>query len=233
MVTASTGLDVLCHALESFLMIPYDAREAPASPADRKPYCGSNPVSDVWCRAALRLVTDYLERATADGGDREARYHMLLASTMAGYGFGNAGVHIPHAMSYPIASRVRSYVAPDYDSDHPLVPHGVSVVLGAPAAFRFAGATMQQRHLEAAALIGCDTKDASAEDGGELIARRLIELMRKFGLPNGLSGVGYAESDIPALVQGAMKQQRILVLSPRPVTDTDMSNIFRSAMRYW
>ena len=233
MVTASTGLDVLCHAIESFVMLPYDQREAPASPADRKPYCGSNPISDVWCRAALKLVIGYIERAVANGGDREARFQMLLASTMAGYGFGNAGVHIPHAMSYPIASRVRDYVAPDYDSDHPLVPHGISVVLGAPAAFRFTGATMQSRHLDAAAMIGCDTTNASPEEGGELIARRFIALMRKFGLPNGLSGVGYTETDLPALVQGAMKQQRILVLSPRPITEADMNNIFRAAMRYW
>jgi len=233
LVTAATGLDVLSHALESFLMIPYEEREAPVSPAERKPYCGANPISDVWCRAALKLVSDYLERAVADGRDREARYQMLLASTMAGYGFGNAGVHIAHAMSYPIASMVRDYLPPDYAPDHPSVPHGIAVVLGAPAEVRFTGAVMPSRHLEAAELLGCDTKSASPEDGGELIAGRLIALMRKFCLPNGLSGIGYTEADLPALVQGAMKQQRLLILSPRPVTETDMTNLFRAAMAYW
>lgn len=233
MITASTGLDVLSHALESCLMVPYNEREAPDSPADRKPYCGSNPVSDVWCSAALRLVTRYLERAVADGSDREARFNMLLASTMAGYGFGNAGVHVPHAMGYPIASMIREYVPPDYDADHPIVPHGISVMLGAPAVFRFTSTTMQQRHLEAAELLGCDTSEASPAEAGELIAGRLIGLMRQFGFPNGLSGLGYTEADIPALVDGTMKQQRILVLCPSRLTEADVVELFRGAMRYW
>ena len=103
-VTSSTGLDVVCHAAESFLSKPFEARARPESPDDRPPYQGSNPVADVWSAKALEFGGLYLRRAVADGDDIEARGFMMLAATMAGVGFGSAGVHIPHACAYPIAS---------------------------------------------------------------------------------------------------------------------------------
>jgi len=102
-VAASSGLDVLSHAIESYTAIPFTERPAPDRPALRPAYQGSNPISDVWSLQALRIVSHYLVRAAEDPSDDEARSAMLLAASYAGVGFGNAGVHLPHGMSYPVS----------------------------------------------------------------------------------------------------------------------------------
>jgi alcohol dehydrogenase class IV len=229
-VTASTGIDVVTHALESYTARPYTARPRPETPTLRPPYCGSNPISDVWCEKALRLAATYLPRAVRDGSDREARTNMLLASTYAGFGFGNAGVHVPHAMGYPIAGRVQGYVAPGYPDAEPMVPHGLAVAVGAPAAFRFTGPAAPERHLRAAGFLGADVSGGGPEKAGEVLAATLAALMRKVGLPVGLRDLGYTEADVPALAAGAYQQQRLLVISPRPVTEEDLVAIFREAL---
>src|SRR4051812_32856315 len=165
-VAASSGLDILSHALESFTALPFTGRPRPDRPSLRPAYQGSNPISDVWSLQALRIVDRYLVRAVEDPSDEEARAQMLLAASYAGVGFGNAGVHLPHGMSYPVSGHVKTYRAPGYAADHPLVPHGMSVILNAPAVFRFTAAANPQRHLEAAAALGCDVSGAVAADAG-------------------------------------------------------------------
>ena len=152
-VTAAAGADILTHAIESYTTRPYDARPK-HHPPDRPAYIGANPASDIWCEKAIEYVGRYLRRAVLNGLDLEARLHLALAANYAGIGFGNAGVHIPHAVAYPIAGLVRDYVAPGYRTTHPLIPHGMSVILTAPAAFRFTYATAPERHLRAAELMG-------------------------------------------------------------------------------
>src|SRR3712207_4734596 len=144
----------------------------PDRPALRPAYQGSNPISDVWSLQALRMVAQYLIRAVADPSDNEARAQMLLAASYAGVGFGNAGVHLPHGMSYPVSGHVKSYKAPGYDVPHPLVPHGMSVILNAPAVFRFTAAANPQRHLVAAEALGVDTSRIHLEDAGKALADR-------------------------------------------------------------
>ena len=106
-VTASAGLDVLCHAVESYTVIPFTDRPRPSRPSLRPTYQGSNPISDVWSLQALRMVATYLVRAFDDPDDDEARGQMMLAASFAGIGFGSAGVHLPHAMAYPVAGGVK------------------------------------------------------------------------------------------------------------------------------
>src|SRR5438874_9920017 len=149
-VAASAGLDVLSHALESYTALPYDQRPKPARPIERPAYQGSNPISDIWSIRALEIVAEFLPRAVADTADDEARGQMLLAAAMAGIGFGNAGVHLPHGMSYPVAGLVRGYRHPGYAVDHSLIPHGISVILQTPAVVRFTAAASPERHRHAA-----------------------------------------------------------------------------------
>src|SRR6185436_10930463 len=160
-VAASAGLDVLSHALESYTAIPFDRRPRPERPILRPAYQGTNPISDLWALRALEMVNKFLPRAFADTGDDEARGQMLLASSMAGIGFGNAGVHLPHGMSYPVAGMVRGFKPPGYDVDHPLIPHGMSVILHTPAVVRFTTSACPERHLRAAAALGADTSGAA------------------------------------------------------------------------
>jgi hydroxyacid-oxoacid transhydrogenase len=233
MVAACSGLDVVCHALESLTALPYHQRVAPEHPGARPSYQGANPISDVWSAHAITLATRYLLRAIEDPSDDEARAAMLQASAFAGIGFGNAGVHLAHGMSYPVSGMVRAFHAPGYPSARPLVPHGMSVILNAPAVFRFTAPADPERHLRAAALLGADTRGAAAEDAGELIATTLIALIRRIGLPNGLEALGYGEADLDALVAGTLPQHRVTRLSPRPASADDLRQLFRQSLRLW
>jgi hydroxyacid-oxoacid transhydrogenase len=232
-VAASTGLDILSHAVESYTAMPYTDRPRPERPALRPAYQGSNPISDIWSLEALRMVSRFLVRAVDDPSDDEARANMLLAASYAGVGFGNAGVHLPHGMSYPVSGHVKSYQAPGYGSDHPLVPHGISVILNAPAVFRFTASANPARHLQAAEALGADVLHARAEDAGRILADRITWFMQRLNTPNGLRAIGYSSSDIPALVEGTLPQHRVTKLSPRPAGPDELSALFEDAMVAW
>jgi alcohol dehydrogenase class IV len=229
-VTSSTGLDVVCHAAESFLSKPFDRRPRPESPGERPPYQGANPVADVWSAKALEFGGRYLRRAVADGDDVEARGHMMLAATMAGVGFGSAGVHIPHSCAYPIASVKHEYQPPGYADDHPFVPHGYSVIVTAPAVFRFTYDAMPQRHHHVAELLaGAPLRDP----GPDSLPEVLRVLMRDAGAPSGVAAFGYSEDDIPTLVEGALKQERLLAVAPKEVDEDDLRQIITASMTNW
>lgn len=233
MVAACTGLDVLSHALESLTALPFAQRTAPEHPRLRPAYQGANPISDVWAAQAITLVSHNIVRAVASPSDDEARAQMLLAATFAGIGFGNAGVHLAHGMSYPVSGMVRSFMPEDYPTDHAMVPHGMAVILNAPAVFRFTAQANPQRHLYAASLMGVNVASARPEDAGELLAGALVRIMQQLNMPNGLGGVGYTIGDIDGLVAGTLPQQRVTKLSPRPVDAAVLRQLFRDALTYW
>ena len=233
MVASSTGWDVLCHAIESLTALPFSDRPAPENPGLRPAYQGSNPISDIWAARAIEMVPENLLRVLADPEDDEARGVMLLSACFAGIGFGNAGVHLPHGMSYPVSGMVRDYCPEGYLSDHPLIPHGMAVTLNAPAVFRFTGQANPERHLFAAKLMGADVNDVDLKDAGELLAQVIIGLMRKTGMPNGLGAVGFTPDDVGELAAGTLPQHRVTKLSPRPADADDLKQLFLSAMKYW
>ncbi len=181
----------------------------------------------------MEYVARYLRRAVLNGLDLEARTHLALAANYAGVGFGNAGVHIPHAAAYPIAGLVRDYVPAGYRTRHPLVPHGMSVILTAPAAFRFTYATAPERHLRAAELMGAPVDRLSEAERREALPQALIGLMRDVGIPNGLCAIGYSGQDIAALVEGTLRQPRLLSGAPRTVGAAELDWVLRDAMQYW
>jgi len=233
MVAAATGLDVLTHAVESYTALPFTKRPRPEHPILRPAYQGSNPISDIWALEAMRMVAKYLIREFENPNDVEARSMMALAASFAGVGFGNAGVTLPHGMSYPVSGMVREYQAEGYPKDHPMVPHGIAVVLNAPAAFRFTGSGCPERHLRAAEILGADISGAKAEDAGHIMADTIIDFMKRLGIPNGLNGVGYTVDDIPQLVEGTLPQHRVIKIAPRTVSAEALNEIFADAMRYW
>ncbi len=232
-VAAATGLDVLSHAVESYTAIPFTQRPRPERPAVRPAYQGSNPISDIWSLEALRMVARYLPRAVRDAGDDEARENMLLAAAFAGMGFGNAGVHLPHGMSYPVSGMVRRYRPPGYPVDHALIPHGVSVILNAPAVFRFTAPACPERHLAAAEALGAKVEGVAKEDAGKILADRITEFMQLLRIPNGLRAVGYEAADVPALVEATLPQHRVTKLSPRPASPDDLAGLFEESMTIW
>ncbi len=232
-VTAACGMDILCHALESYTSLPFDRRPMPENPALRPPYVGSNPVADIWAGRAIEIGAHYLPRAYRDPGDVEARSQLMLAATFAGMGFGNAGVHIPHAMSYPIAGMVKAYVPAGFPDDKVQVPHGMSVALGTPASFRFIGGRAGEKTRAAFGLLGGDAGSISVDEAGNAVAERVAGIMQELEMPNGLAALGFGEADVAGLAKGCAEQQRLLVNSPVPVERTDLEGIFRDAMTIW
>ncbi|WP_223199417.1 hydroxyacid-oxoacid transhydrogenase [Solihabitans fulvus] len=229
-VTASSGMDILCHALESYTAKPYTAYDHKLA-EQRVPYCGANPISDMWSERALQLLARSFRTAVRDGDDVAARTDMALAAMFAGLGFGNAGVHIPHAVAYPIAGRVKDFRPAGYPADEAMVPHGMAVSLTAPEAFRFTFDTQPERHVRVAELLAPQLDRPN--DAAELLPAALLELMRDIGIPGGVGAVGYDESDVPDLVDGAMKQQRLLATAPLPVTEDDLAAIITRSIELW
>ena len=231
-VTASAGMDILCHALESWTARPYTSY-ARKTPEQRVPYCGANPVADMWAERAMTLLARAFRTAVHHGEDEAARGEMALAATFAGLGFGNAGVHVPHANAYPVAGRVRGFRPRDYPAEEAMVPHGMAVSLTAPEAFRWTFDADPERHLAAARLLDPHGGPHWDADPRDVLPGVLVDLMRDLGLPNGLHAVGYDESDVDSLVEGAMKQQRLLATSPRTVTPEDLALIFTRSIHLW
>jgi hydroxyacid-oxoacid transhydrogenase len=229
-VTAASGMDILCHALESWTARPYDSYDR-KSPEQRVPYCGANPIGDMWSEKAMTLLATSFRTSVHHGEDEQAREQMAMAATFAGMGFGNAGVHIPHANAYPIAGRVRDFHPDGYPGDEPMVPHGMAVSLTAPEAFRFTFEAAPERHVRAAELL-----DPRAERPGDLrdfLPRVLTDLMRDIGIPNGIGAVGYGKDDVDVLVEGTLKQQRLLATAPREAGSEDLAGILQRSLELW
>jgi hydroxyacid-oxoacid transhydrogenase len=231
-VVASSGFDVLAHALESYTAKPYTQRLRPKTPLARPLSQGSNPYSDLACIEALRLLGDYLERAVHDARDDEAREAVMYAATLAGIGFGNAGVHVPHGMAYAVAGIVRDFVPSEYDADHAMVPHGMSVIVSAPSVAKFTASAAPEKHRRVAMLLGAE-RTKNEDEIGDTLADALARLMRATNMPNGLRALGYTGADVPKLVAGAYAQQRLLANSPRAVGEEELASLFAGAMTAW
>ncbi|KIJ20018.1 alcohol dehydrogenase [Paxillus involutus ATCC 200175] len=247
-VHISAGLDVLFHSLESYTAIPYTERTPrPANPILRPSYQGSNPVADIFSLWALRTTVKYLPRIAKDKTDHEARSQMLLAASFAGIGFGNAGVHLCHGMSYPISGLNKKgpkYKHPGYQVDHPIIPHGVSVALTGPAVFQFTAPSSPDRHREALAIFNSTTVTdplvTSIPDSeiGSHLYESIARFLDGLGVPRGLKAVGYNKDDIPMLVEGTLPQRRVLDLAPNigNVTDEDgrehLTRIMEASLEY-
>jgi alcohol dehydrogenase class IV len=232
MVVAASGFDVLCHALESLTARPFAARARPATPHARPMSQGRNPWSDLGAMEALRLTGRYLVRAVCDAADTEAREALSWAATLAGLAFGNAGVHLAHAMSYAVAGQVRAYRAPGYPQDEPLVPHGLSVIVNAPSVFRATAATSPERHLTAAEALGADVRGAVPEDAAEILAGALVGAMRATSVPLGLAPLGYGPRDLAGLAAGAFVQKRLVDNAPLPIDEEALETLFQRALSY-
>ncbi|KAI5849833.1 alcohol dehydrogenase [Tricharina praecox] len=238
-VAAASGLDVLCHALESYTAIPFHERTPrPTNPILRPAYQGANPISDVFSFRALQMTIKYLPRAVHDPSDEEAQSQMLLGATLAGVGFGNAGVHLCHGLSYGISGGNPGYKQAGYAVDYPLIPHGVSVAVTAPAVFAFTAASNPERHLQAAELFGVDISNARAEDAGAILSDAIKKFLAKLGdQPMGIKGLGYGSGDIEGLVEATLPQRRVLMLAPSFEEEVDrqrevLTGILEDAMEY-
>lgn len=118
-------------------------------------------------------------------------------------------------MSYPISGQNPGYKHAGYDVDVPLIPHGVSVAVSAPAVFRFTAASNPERHLQAAEVFGVDVSNVKKESAGEVLAEALTKFLAELGdQPKGLKELGFRSEHIDELVEGTIPQARVLMLAP-------------------
>ena len=113
-----------------------------------------------------------------------------------------------------------------------MVPHGMSVIVSAPAVAKFTAPSSPEKHRRVADLLAADGTPYD-DEVGEALAAALARLMRATGMPNGLRALGYGEADVGALVAGAYAQQRLLANAPRPVGEEDLAALFAGAMTAW
>lgn len=232
-VVASTGFDLLSHALECYTAKAYTQWGAVKNPNARPLTQGANPWSDLAAIKALEIAGQYLVRGVNDKSDQEARDQLMWGSSLAGMAFGNSGTHLPHALSYGVTHLMKDITTEGYEIQTPFVPHGISVIVTSPATFRYTAEAAPERHLEAANFLNADNKGADAKDSGEILANRIIELMKQTGMPNGLTGVGFDDSDIQNLSNSSIRQARAIGNSPRETNLVDIENIYKNALSYW
>lgn len=232
-VVASTGFDCMSHALESITARLYPRRLNPAQGIARPVSQGANPFSDALAGQALEAVGRHLVRAVRDPVDTEARTEMMYAAMMAGIAFNAAGCHLPHGLSYAVSGLARDWHVDGYPEGRTLVPHGMAVVLNNPSVWRHTAPAHPQRHLRCAEHLGADVRGARPEDAGEVLAGRIIELMRATGMPNGLTALGFGERDVDALATGAEPQYRVMKNAPVDIGRPQLQALFRAALRYW
>ena len=229
MVTAAAGMDILCHALESYTARWYADFDA-KRPEQRVPYCGANPIADMWSEKALSLLAGAFRTAVArrlgPGGARaDGAWRPPSPDSASATPASTSRTRTPTRS--PAGSATTG--PRGYPQDEPIVPHGMAVSLTAPEAFRFTFEAAPERHLHAARLLDPDPTGT----GRTRCPTYSLRLMRDVGLPSGLAEVGYGEADVDDLVDGPLKQQRLLATAPRPVTGEDLAGVFRGSMELW
>jgi len=232
-VVASTGFDCMSHALESITARAWPRRLNPAKGVARPVSQGANAFSDALAAQALDAVGKYLVRAVRDADDTEARTEMMYAALLAGIAFNAAGCHLPHGLSYAVSGLTKDWHVAGYPEGKTLVPHGMAVVLNNPSVWRHTAPAHPQRHLHCALCLGANTRDATPRDAGEVLASRVIELMKITGMPNGLTALGFGEAQIDALATGAEPQYRVIKNAPVDIGRDELRSLFRAALRYW
>ena len=232
-VVASTGFDLLSHALECYTAKAYTQWPAIENPNARPLTQGANPWSDLAAVKALEIAGEYLVRGVNDSNDKEARDQLMWGATLAGMAFGNTGTHLPHALSYGVTHLMNDIVTDSYAVKTPFVPHGISVIVTAPATFRYTAAATPERHLQAAQFLNADCTGAIAMDSGEILANRMIEMMKATQIPNGLNGVGFVQDDAKKLSESSIRQTRAIGNAPRETNKVDIENIYNDALSYW
>lgn len=195
---------------------------------------GANPYSDFACREALRICGQFFERVLQDESDMEARQQMMWASTIVGTAMGNAGVAVPHGLSYPVCGHVKEFVPENgYPKSNPLIPHGMGVSLCAPSAVRVTASGCPERHLECAQLLGSEHSNASNNDAGEVLSQEIIKLLQTAKFPNGISALGFNDNDTEVLTKACFQQKRVIDNAPIQLYEEHIEHMYKDAATLW
>lgn len=167
-------------------------------------------------RQALRLLGAHIETAVRDGANAEARGAMLPGAMLAGQAFANAPVAAVHALAYPLGGLFH-------------IPHGLSNALVLPHVLRFNAPVAAPVYAEIATDAFPDLAGIGTQARCAAFIDALAHLVQRLGLPPRLRDVGIPQADLPQMAADAMKQTRLLVNNPGPVTEADALGIYRAA----
>ncbi len=199
-ITAATGIDAMVHAIESYTS-----------------KFKKNPMSDMFAKEALRLLSGSIRAAVANGKNQQARQDMLLGAMMAGQAFANSPVAAVHALAYPLGG-------------HFHIPHGLSNSLVLPHVMRFNIETTAELYSQLAPIIFPEVEfTGSIINITTLFIEHIESLIKELGLPTRLSEMDISEDFLPILAKDAMKQMRLLINNPKEVTQEDALNIYQAA----
>ena len=215
-ITASTGIDALCHAIEAYATKRFDQKEKPKTPETRPIYGGTTIFTDLFAEKAIELVAGNLRKAFNNGQNVEARTNLSLASLMAGISFTNAGLGVVHAMSFPLGGKFH-------------IPHGIAIAATLPAVMEFNAASNFEIFSNIAILMGENIDGLSDREAALRSAKAVKELCRDVGIPN-ISSFGIKREDLPLMASETMKIQRLLAGNPRIVSVEDALKIFQNAL---
>lgn len=199
-ITAATGIDAMVHAIEAYASMSSN----------------NNPVSRALACEALRLMGGSLERAVRQGDDANARANMMLGAMLAGQAFANSPVAAVHALAYPIGGQFH-------------VPHGLSNALVLPHVLRFNAAAAADAYAAIAVHAFPHLAATAERERGLAFPDNLAALCERCGLPQRLRDLDIPADAIPSLASAAMRQTRLLVNNPRPLTYDDAEEIYRQA----
>jgi alcohol dehydrogenase class IV len=212
-VTAHSGIDAFCHAVES-----YTARPRAHGPRDlvEQVFLGRNAVTDHYALLAAERISRSLRRAVRDGGDTDARADMSYGSVLAGLAFSHAGNAAPHALQYPIGAATHT-------------PHGLGVGLLLPYALTAASDGIVDRLATLARVCGLDVAGASEKEAADAFVPWLVGLLADIGIPASLAEVGVARTDLPRFAEMASGVTRLVQNHPGPTDTPSLTAILEAA----
>jgi alcohol dehydrogenase len=200
-VTARTGIDALCHAMEAYVSL----------------HC--NPITDCLALDAIRFATAHIKEAYLDGDNMDARIGMSYAALLAGLAFGNAGTVLGHASGY-------AYVYPATPFHF---PHGLAIGITMPYVLEYNAVANLQKHATLAELLGGSITALTQQEAAFRCAVDFKQLMIDLDLPTSLQEVNIPRDMIPAIAQNVFKSPQHIARNPRPVLEHDMVTLFTNA----
>ena len=192
-ITAETGVDALAHCAEG-----YTSKRA-------------HPLVDTFALAGIRLIGQYLPRAIADGGDREARAALALAAFWGGICLGPVNTHAGHAVAYPLGTRHH-------------VSHGAANAVIFPHVLAFNAPTVPGRTADILSALGLEPSQDP-----ETVRERAYGWCRGLGIEMRMSARGIPEGDLDAMAKDAAGIRRLLDNNPRDIGEADILKIYRDA----
>lgn len=199
--TANTGIDALCHAVESYVSLE------------------ASPITEQFSLRAIELISHNIRRAYAHGDDINAREKMSLAALMAGIAFGNAGTVLGHACGY-------AYV---YPATNLHLPHGFSIGIMAPYVLEYNAIADFEKHAKIAELLGAKTDGLPLRDRAFMAARAFKDLLKDLGIPTSLKELDIKKEQISDISKNVFKNESHVRRNPRKVNEKEMVSLFEKA----